>query len=57
MKILLVPYDGDQPLVSEMLGFDLVLWENEDGNFEAIRNLCGDKNSTVVTVWDRQETE
>lgn len=57
MKILLVPYDGDQPLTSELGGFDIVLWENEDGNFETVRNLCADRHSTVVTVWDRQETE
>lgn len=57
MNILLVPYDGRKPGLFAVHAYDLVLVENEDGNFAVTRNRLLETNKTTVTVWDRRDNE
>lgn len=57
MKILLVPFDGASLNFRALGRHDLVLVEQEDGNFHVAKNRYDNPKSSTVTVWDRQETE
>ena len=55
MKIILVPFGEVGPVLSARDEADLILEEQEDGNFRAAKNSHGFVSEVEVKVWDETD--